>query len=552
MGYFTLHNVFLKTLRDHRAGTLAWSIGLAAMLIAGVSQYPQVMGSIGPGRAQAVAEMTKALQAFSFLTGEVTSLETVGGFITARVLGFVPLVLALWAALMAVGVIRGEEQQGTLDLLLSTPKSRPSVFAQKVGAVWLALAVATGFVGLGLWIGTTAIGEPLPDGGLLLTMLNIFVLLGFWGSVGLLAGQLVGARRKASGIVGSLLVATYLLNNIFEGIEGLKGLAWLMPWHYYSISKPLVPGRSFEVGGWLSLVLLSLLCLVLAAMMFVRRDLGAVFPLLRRAGSQRTPSATSNTVLLGSVLGKSLRDLLVPSIAWGVGIGLYGTLAVSTTKQAMEPLRDVIRNAGGWIAIVMGNLSSNEAYLSLMLFTYLPVLLAIYAITQIESWASDEEEGRLEMLVSMPLPRWQVLVARYVAMTIGLAIILAMAGAFILAAAAITDTRLDSGRVLGSLAVALPVGLVVAAFGLCLAAWLKRPSYALYISIGLITLMFFLETLAPIFNFPDAVRSLSIFHLYGRPLMEGIRWGGISTLVVAMVLFAVASVVGLMRRDIAK
>jgi hypothetical protein len=44
----------------------------------------------------------------------------------------------------------------------------------------------------------------------------------------------------------------------------------------------------------------------------------------------------------------------------------------------------------------------------------------------------------------------------------------------------------------------------------------------------------------------------SVFHLYGRPLTDGVNWGGIAALVVASLALAAGSLVGFNRRDIAK
>src|SRR3954447_2159051 len=159
-----LKNIFLKTLRDNRAGILGWGLGMAVIIIAGVVQYPQVIHGTGAEREKSIAEITKALQAFSFLTGDVTSLATVGGYVTSRVLGFIPTVLALWAVIMGAGLIRGEEQQGSLEALLSVPLTRVSVLMQKVAALGVAVLVTTALTVLGLLVGIVGAGEPVDAG----------------------------------------------------------------------------------------------------------------------------------------------------------------------------------------------------------------------------------------------------------------------------------------------------------------------------------------------------------------------------------------------------
>jgi ABC-2 type transport system permease protein len=543
-------NIFLKTLRDNRGGILVWGIGLGLLVAVGASQYSALLGT-GAARTQTVAELTKVLQSFSFLTGEVVPIGTIGGFITVRVLSIVPLLLSFWAAIVGVGLIRGEEHAGPMEVLLSTPQSRTSVLTQKTAALLVAILVCAFFLGLGIWVGVEISGESLPAEGTVLAVLNIATLVFFWGAAGLLVGQLVGQRRKASGITVGLLVATYFINNLLEGVDSLKGLAWLLPFHYYSVNKPLVPERTLEVGPWLALIAFSAVAIALTAFFFARRDIGAAFPIIRsRQRASRGPSPFS-MALLGSIFGKNVLDLIGPTLAWGLGIGIYGVIEVATTNELLEPMRQMIRNAP-WLGSVLGGVMTGATYLSFSFFAFLPAILAIYAISQIEDWSSEEEEGRMEMLVSMPVPRWQVLLSKYAAVTLSLVVILAIVGVFVLASAPPSGVDLDTGSVATALFMVLPATLIVIAFGLALATWLKRPGAATPITIATVAAMFFLQSLGSVFKWPEAVLNLSVFHLYGQPLVQGIAWGGLTALVLGTLLFAGGSFAGFARRDIAK
>jgi ABC-2 type transport system permease protein len=64
-----------------------------------------------------------------------------------------------------------------------------------------------------------------------------------------------------------------------------------------------------------------------------------------------------------------------------------------------------------------------------------------------------------------------------------------------------------------------------------------------------VALMFFFDTLAPLLDLPEAALNFSIFHLYGKPLVEGIWWGGLAVACAAVVLLAGGSLVGWERRD---
>jgi ABC-2 type transport system permease protein len=208
-------------------------------------------------------------------------------------------------------------------------------------------------------------------------------------------------------------------------------------------------------------------------------------------------------------------------------------------------------NAIPWFTKLFGPLITNEGYLSVALFFYFPVLLALFALTNVWGWASDEEEGRLEVLVTVPVARGQVLLARYAAGALSLAGVLSLTLTGILLTAAVLQVPLQTDRVVAAVLAGGPPALVVLVGGLTLAAWLARPGLAVGVTGGLIVAMFLLDVLAPLFDWPDAIRHLSLFHFYGRPLLDGVAWGDMAGLLVAALLLAGWNFLGFRRRDIA-
>ena len=125
-----LANIYTKTIRDNRAGMLGWGLGIAAIMVIGSSQYGQIISGTLEERRRLAAEFARAFEGFSFLIGDIVGLETIGGFVTTRIMGFIPVMIGLWAIVLAVGVLRGEEQNGSMDVLLATPHSAYGRFVQ--------------------------------------------------------------------------------------------------------------------------------------------------------------------------------------------------------------------------------------------------------------------------------------------------------------------------------------------------------------------------------------------------------------------------------------
>jgi ABC-2 type transport system permease protein len=546
-----LRNIYTKTIRDNRAGILGWGLGIATLMAVGASQYGQLISGTPEERRRLAAETAKAFEGFSFLIGDIVGLDTIGGFITTRVMGFIPVMIGLWAIVLAVGALRGEEQNGSIDVLLATPHSRWSVAEQKVAAVLTAVLVVCALAWLGLWAGVALTVEQLGVGDMALGMLNVFVMSVFWAGAGLLVSQFVAIRRTASSITGGVMFAAFLVNNLLSGNDNLSWLAWLSPFHWYSVSKPMAPGYGMEWGALTLMVVAAVVVTLAAVWIFTRRDVGATFTALPARSGRRARASSGGAWLLGSVFGKSIRDLVWPTVWWSVGLAVYTVMILGTVNQVLEPLQDVIRNLG-WMAAIVGNMATPAAYMGYSLFTFLPVLLAVYAITQINSWTDDEEEGRLELMAAMPLPRWMLLVPRYVALLASMLVIVAALYVAIAVSAGAFNVALDMGQVAGALLAAVPIGLVVAAFGYLVATWLKRPGAAMPITIAVVVTMFFVQLFGPVFQLPETVLNLSIFHLYGTPMTTGVQWGAALALVGVALALAAGSLVGLQRRDIAK
>src|SRR5207248_60659 len=113
---------------------------------------------------------------------------------------------------------------------------------------------------------------------------------------------------------------------------------WVLPAHYYAVSKPLVPGGTLEWGAWAVLVALSVACVAVSVPIFARRDIGPAFAIFRfGGGGERAARRPFSEALLGSVFGKAVRDVIGPSLAWGLGLGVYGVVIVATANQVLEP-----------------------------------------------------------------------------------------------------------------------------------------------------------------------------------------------------------------------
>ncbi|MFW6097723.1 MAG: ABC transporter permease subunit [Chloroflexota bacterium] len=109
-------------------------------------------------------------------------------------------------------------------------------------------------------------------------------------------------------------------------------------------------------------------------------------------------------------------------IGWAIGltflpivyIGIYPSVA-----EQMEGLADLeIYQAMGM------NLGTFADWIGSILVLFMPLVAAIYAIVNgTGTLAGEEEDGRLEMVVTLPLPRWQIVLAKALALALATLII---------------------------------------------------------------------------------------------------------------------------------
>ncbi len=128
--------VWSKTLREYRLAILGWGIGLGLLLCAEFASAT----TLDPATLSTVGQLAHMIRLF----GDPLAFTTPAGYVTFRDFGiFLPLLLSIWTVLAGARLLRGEEERGSLEVLLSTPRSRLRVLLEKIAALvspWSALA----------------------------------------------------------------------------------------------------------------------------------------------------------------------------------------------------------------------------------------------------------------------------------------------------------------------------------------------------------------------------------------------------------------------------
>jgi ABC-2 type transport system permease protein len=226
-----LASVYAKSLRDLRRGFAWWSLGLVGLAAMMVSVYPSVRDNAALNKL--VENYPQALKGFFGLTGQL-DFTSAAGYLGTELFSFVvPLLLLIAAVAAGSNAIAGEEERGTLELLLSLPVSRRRVTLEKLAAL-ATESVALGLVlWLGLWIGAKIAGMHISAAHLAAATASAVALAVAYGAIALLVGCATGRRGLAIAVSAAAAVAAYLVDSLAPLAHAANTLRPLSPFYHY-------------------------------------------------------------------------------------------------------------------------------------------------------------------------------------------------------------------------------------------------------------------------------------------------------------------------------
>jgi len=265
-----LHSVFGAAMWSRRR-SLAWWIG-------GCFVYLLFLGSAFPTLQDNAADFERMLDSYPealramFNMVEGVSLSTGPGFLHMELFSFVlPLLLMVFAIGFGARAIAGEEEEGTLDLLLSGPITRRRVLAEQFAA----MAAATFLLGLVMFAAIlasgAAFGMGLVPGRLAAATFTAVLIALVFGALALAVGSITGGRAVAIAVAGATALAAYLVFSLADVVSWLGTVQKASPWYYYAESAPLLRGLEWSHAGVLVAIVVAVP--VAGGVVLDRRDL---------------------------------------------------------------------------------------------------------------------------------------------------------------------------------------------------------------------------------------------------------------------------------------
>ena len=256
--------ILAGVLRRRRRGVAIWAAALASVCGMYTSLFPYMSG-------MDIEAMTASLPQGMMEALGYDDISTAAGYVGSATYGLVALALLLVFAIGGgAATIAGPEERGELELELTSPLPRSAIYGQRLAALWIQITVLVAVVFAVTFTLNLLQELGIPKGDMVAATVQLWLLIGFFGSVSLALGAALGRRAGALGGAAALAVLSWMFNALGPLI-GLDWLAMISPIGWYMDTNPMT--RGFHGADALLLVVASALTLAGGWWRFARRDL---------------------------------------------------------------------------------------------------------------------------------------------------------------------------------------------------------------------------------------------------------------------------------------
>jgi ABC-2 type transport system permease protein len=264
----------------------------------------------------------------------------------------------------------------------------------------------------------------------------------------------------------------------------------------------------------------------------------------------RKPTGT-----FGAVAAHMMRLQIKSVLIWGGVLGAYAAAIVASYLSFGDPEQmEQIMSAypeGVLEAFGITDMSTIEGYLHGQIFNLIPLATAFFPILALSAAiAGAEERGTIDVLLGNPIPRWQLVVASFVATAVSLLLILAIMGGLMYGTAVLADIELDFVASVEGVLNLWPISIFFGGLALFCSALFHRRALAIAVPGFVLLAMYLADTLGRVSEDLEVYRDFSVFYYYGAAITDGIDWANFLGVSGVAVFFALLAVLVFRRRDI--
>jgi putative exporter of polyketide antibiotics len=435
------------------------------------------------------------------------------------------------------GTLAGEARRGSLDFVAAAPFGKRRIGLEKLAAhlvlFWLAMLImAIAITFSSNTFGNAELGDAIGLDAAFGFAAWIGALAMFFGGLAFMLSPLLG-RAGGAGVAGLALAGAWIINGLNVG-----PLFVLSPFAWTFSHVPLV-----GIYDWPSVALVLVLGVAFLAVgieLFQRRDLGVTVGL-------SLPSLPAAVLGVRGPEARAFGEQLPRALSWGIGLGLLGIVFASFAGVLADQIAGVSGITNTFAALFPGvDFSTTGGWMSL--YAEILFIAAGFAgTTLVSKWASDENDGRLEEVLSVPMSRTRWVISGGIAALVAVAVMTVLFAAGIAIGSAVGG--LSAGdAVLGTAALGLFAAAVVGIGFAIGGVW--RTSLAAELAAVFVVVTYLIQLIAPVFKAPDWITNLALTVHFGLPMAgRWDVWGVIASIVIAVGGILIGAW-GIRRRDV--
>jgi ABC-2 type transport system permease protein len=266
--------------------------------------------------------------------------------------------------------------------------------------------------------------------------------------------------------------------------------------------------------------------------------------------------------MIGAVFTETLKRTWLQMLYWGIGLGAMGVLVVLFVPLfdsmdlvgLMEDLPDFMMGMLGISDKAI--LATPEGIIAVGFFGKMGFLFAVYpAVMGLRVTTSEEYDGTLDVLLSLPISRWQMILEKFAAYTLTVVMVVFLMFAGLWLGTLFIEEQIDMGRLAEAVFATFPLLAMILAFTVFVGALLSRRTWVLSIVTVFIIASFTLQAIGVMGQgsfLGDLATTFSVFSYAdgSKVLLNGIGWGDFALLVALAAALLYGSVWVFQRRDV--
>ena len=264
----------------------------------------------------------------------------------------------------------------------------------------------------------------------------------------------------------------------------------------------------------------------------------------------------------GSIFIETFKQTWKQMVYWGLGLASMGLLVVLMVPFFdMQQLSDLLGSFPPIMLAMIGIgkdlelFATPEGFVAMGFFGKSALIFAVYPVVMgMRITANEEDEGIMDMILSLPVQRTEVIIERFAAYTVSIIGVVAMIYIGMTVGVVLSGVELDMTALTTVIIMLIPVLTFVMAFTMFVATIMRRRQVALGIITAFVIASFMIQTVGAMAEgtFAEPIGLISFFTYYnaGNILADGLVLAHIVGLLALSLILVGLSVQRFEQRDV--